>query len=134
MPAAAAPHKMAATTTAASAPGKVLLAGGYLVLDPKYTGLVFGLSARIHVVVKDVEDAAAAGDAQTKTAASHNEIVVDSPQFKDAQWRYSYEASETGGVSVKQVQGYVHGRLSVLVSLVPPIAPRLKMHRDARYT
>ena len=32
-------------TVAVSAPGKVLLAGGYLVLDRKYTGLVFELSA-----------------------------------------------------------------------------------------
>ncbi|KAJ3474513.1 hypothetical protein NLG97_g9815 [Lecanicillium saksenae] len=39
---------------AISAPGKVLLAGGYLVLDRKYTGLVFGLNARINVVASQI--------------------------------------------------------------------------------
>ena len=64
--------------TAVSAPGKVLLAGGYLVLDRAYTGLVFGLSARIHVAVQDaVAPPSAAAD-----------IVVRSPQFREAEWRY----------------------------------------------
>ncbi|CAG8776280.1 5571_t:CDS:1, partial [Funneliformis caledonium] len=34
--------------TAVSAPGKVLLAGGYLVLDRKYDGIVIGTSARFY--------------------------------------------------------------------------------------
>ncbi|KAK2747556.1 phosphomevalonate kinase [Myotisia sp. PD_48] len=42
------------TETAISAPGKVLLAGGYLVLDRDYTGTVFALNARIHVVVQQL--------------------------------------------------------------------------------
>ena len=84
-------------TTAISAPGKVLLAGGYLVLDPKYTALVFGLSARIHVLVKDV-----VGD--RKGVA---EIGVESPQFLQAQWQYEYKTAggEGGGVEVKQLEG-----------------------------
>ncbi|WEW57751.1 phosphomevalonate kinase [Emydomyces testavorans] len=40
--------------TAVSAPGKVLLTGGYLVLDRKYTGTVFALDARIHVIVQQL--------------------------------------------------------------------------------
>lgn len=81
--------------TAVSAPGKVLLAGGYLVLDRAYTGLVFGLSARIHVVVQDVEKSL---DPQL------SQIVVQSPQFRDAEWTYSYELVDgRDGVSV---QGY----------------------------
>lgn len=80
--------------TTVSAPGKVLLAGGYLVLDPKYTGLVFGLSARIHVVVEDVK------------RSPGTLIVVESPQFRDAVWEYEYGVNpEKGGVYVKQVQG-----------------------------
>lgn len=80
--------------TAVSAPGKVLLAGGYLVLDRKYTGLVFGLSARINVV---------AGVSTDESSGSSNEIVVDSPQFNDAQWRYTYqEMPSQGGVKVNQ--------------------------------
>ncbi len=82
--------------TAVSAPGKVLLAGGYLVLDRAYTALVFGLSARIHVVLRDV------GSASDQVAS---EVVVESPQFRDAIWRYGYAFSEaTGGVGVSQLQ------------------------------
>ncbi|KAF9881664.1 phosphomevalonate kinase [Colletotrichum karsti] len=65
------------TTTAVSAPGKVLLAGGYLVLDRAYTGLVFGLSARVNVV---------AGEIRTSPGVHLTEIVVESPQFLDATW------------------------------------------------
>ncbi|TQV98692.1 hypothetical protein V2A60_007599 [Cordyceps javanica] len=81
---------------AISAPGKVLLAGGYLVLDRKYTGLVFGLSARINVI---------AGQIHSSAGVQLNEIVVDSPQFLEAQWRYGYHlAPEGGGIKVTQLQ------------------------------
>ena len=43
--------------TAVSAPGKVLLTGGYLVLDRAYTGTVFALDARIHVIVQQLSRA-----------------------------------------------------------------------------
>ncbi|OAA61517.1 phosphomevalonate kinase [Cordyceps fumosorosea ARSEF 2679] len=81
---------------AISAPGKVLLAGGYLVLDRKYTGLVFGLDARISVI---------AGQIHSSAGVQLNEIVVDSPQFLEAQWRYGYHlAPEGGGIKVTQLQ------------------------------
>ena len=83
--------------TAVSAPGKVLLAGGYLVLDRAYTALVFGLSARIHVVAQDVI---------TSSGNTPSEIVVESPQFRDALWRYGYTILETtSAVGVAQLQG-----------------------------
>lgn len=82
-------------TVAVSAPGKVLLAGGYLVLDRQYTGLVLGLSARINVV---------AGAIHTSEGVQLNEMVVDSPQFIDAQWRYGYHrAPDGGGIKVTQL-------------------------------
>ena len=75
-----------------SAPGKVLLAGGYLVLDRKYNGLVFGLDARIHVSVSPVE---------STSGVSFSEITVESPQFREAVWRYGYRVCEDdGGVKV----------------------------------
>ncbi|KFA67725.1 hypothetical protein S40285_00930 [Stachybotrys chlorohalonatus IBT 40285] len=84
------------TTVAASAPGKVLLAGGYLVLDRGYTGAVFGLSARINVITSEI---------QTGPGVDLNEIIVESPQFIDAQWRYGYHlAPEGGGIKVTQLQ------------------------------
>lgn len=97
------------TLTIVSAPGKVLLAGGYLVLDRAYTGLVFGLSARIHVVVRDIE---------TQPGVKLSDIVVKSPQFRDAQWRYGYHLTDAdGGVQVTQLLGYVQVQPS---SLEPP--------------
>ena len=79
---------MPPNAVAVSAPGKVLLAGGYLVLDRAYTGLVFGLDARIHVVVEDIA---------TSNGVTLNEIVVTSPQFQDAVWEYGYRLTERGG-------------------------------------
>jgi phosphomevalonate kinase len=85
-------------STAVSAPGKVLLAGGYLVLDRAYTGLVFGLSARIHVLVRDID---------TSSGVELSEIVVQSPQFLEASWNYGYRLTgHDGGVDVTQLQGY----------------------------
>ncbi|KAL7629739.1 phosphomevalonate kinase [Parahypoxylon ruwenzoriense] len=83
------------TPTAVSAPGKVLLAGGYLVLDREYTGLVFGLSARINVIAQEIK---------TSQGVQITEIVVDSPQFLEAQWRYGYHlAPDDGGIKLTQL-------------------------------
>ena len=83
-------------STAVSAPGKVFLAGGYLVLDRAYTGLIFGLSARISVVAQDIH---------TSAGVQLTEIVVESPQFIEAQWRYGYHlAPDGGGIKVTQLQ------------------------------
>ncbi|KAI9649816.1 phosphomevalonate kinase [Ciborinia camelliae] len=83
--------------TAVSAPGKVFLAGGYLVLDREYTALVFGLSARIHVLVQDID---------TSSGVQLSEIIVKSPQFRHAAWNYGYHLTkDDGGVEVTQLQG-----------------------------
>jgi phosphomevalonate kinase len=86
----------ASKVTAVSAPGKVLLAGGYLVLDREYTALVFGLSARINVIASPIE---------TSQGVQLQEIVVTSPQFLESQWRYGYHLTpEGGGILVTQLQ------------------------------
>lgn len=83
-------------TTAISAPGKVLLAGGFLVLDRQHTGLVFGLSARINVIAQEIK---------TSKGVQLSEIVVESPQFLEAQWRYGYHLTpEDGGIKLTQLQ------------------------------
>lgn len=83
-------------SSAVSAPGKVLVAGGYLVLDRAYTGLVFGLDARIHIVVKDIA---------TTSGVSLSEITVRSPQFDEPSWNYSYRLAENdGGIEVTQLR------------------------------
>ena len=84
-------------SVAFSAPGKVLLTGGYLVLDRDYTGLVLGLDARIHVHIRDL---------QTSPGLALSEIIVRSPQFSDAEWRYGYrETEDDGGIEVTQLKG-----------------------------
>ncbi|KAH9924492.1 uncharacterized protein B0H18DRAFT_1119836 [Fomitopsis serialis] len=45
-------------TTVVYVPGKVLLTGGYLVLDPAYSGVV-STSARFYTTVRDLDDEAA---------------------------------------------------------------------------
>ena len=80
-----------------SAPGKVLLAGGYLVLDRAHTGLVLGLDARIYVIAQTPASYSDLGPSQ---------IVVRSPQFRDAVWRYQLRREENdGGVVVTQLKG-----------------------------
>ena len=81
---------------AVSAPGKVLLAGGYLVLDRAYTGLVFGLDARIHVVVEPIP---------TRNGVTLSEIEVSSPQFEDAVWEYGHSLAENErGMRITQLR------------------------------
>ncbi|ORY80883.1 ribosomal protein S5 domain 2-type protein [Protomyces lactucae-debilis] len=72
-------------TVTCSAPGKVLLAGGYLVLDPVQQGLVLSLSARIYVTVTATQDPKA-------SELDDRTIVVTSPQFERAIWIYKYDA------------------------------------------
>ena len=78
--------------TAISAPGKVLLAGGYLVVDRDYQGLVFGLSARINVVVRDHK------------GSPNGTVTVHSPQFDGAVWDYECASNPGHGAQVTQVQ------------------------------
>lgn len=86
----------AAAAVAVSAPGKVLLAGGYLVLDRAYTGLVFGLDARMHVHVQPL---------LTSSGVALEEILVRSPQFRDASWEYGYRFTEgEGGIQLTQLR------------------------------
>lgn len=108
--------------TAVSAPGKVLLTGGYLVLDRNYTGTVFALDARIHAIVQQLRrrsrqlsaspfDAVREGAEQqaggsvivNDTSIEEETITVRSPQFLDAVWEYKLKRYEDGG-GVKVVQ------------------------------
>lgn len=115
-------------TTAVSAPGKVLLTGGYLVLDRDYSGTVFALDARIHVLVQQLqrdrrpgsgdpfassldtakegvvdEEEPQAGTTQAFDGQPEENIIVRSPQFRDAVWEYVVRRCENGGgVKVSQ--------------------------------
>lgn len=77
-------------TTVISSPGKVLAAGGYLVLDPAYSGVVISTSSRFYAVIQD--------------RGAANEIQVRSPQFIDAIWDYAIDF-EGEGIRIQQVLG-----------------------------
>jgi len=69
-----------------SAPGKALIAGGYLVLDPAYNAYVTALSSRMHAHVEE---------SSTRPFSS---ITVQSPQF-DGQWDFVIHDSTIANVS-----------------------------------
>ncbi|EPS36113.1 hypothetical protein H072_10464 [Dactylellina haptotyla CBS 200.50] len=95
--------------TAVSAPGKVLLAGGYTVLDASCRGLVFALDARIHCITTTTSSA---------DGGQQGAIVVRSPQFEDAVWHY--RATDLGpgrGVDVVQTNSDADPNHFILTTL-----------------
>ncbi|KAH7339541.1 phosphomevalonate kinase [Rhizoctonia solani] len=74
--------------TVVSAPGKVLIAGGYLVLDHRFPGLVVSTSSRFYTVVRPT--------------SGEGKITVKSPQFENAAWVYDAVVNEDG-IQVQQV-------------------------------
>jgi phosphomevalonate kinase len=78
--------------TVISAPGKVLLAGGYLVLDPKYSGLVIAASSRFYAAIENGK-------------TSEYLIRVMSPQFIDARWKYNALIQDDDKLEISQITG-----------------------------
>ena len=75
-----------------SSAGKVLLAGGYLVLDHNYPGLVLALSSRIFVRI---------------STAQLKDIVVQSLQFTGALWKYRAVSSKVEEISDGSKNTYI---------------------------
>ncbi|CEQ41586.1 SPOSA6832_03322, partial [Sporobolomyces salmonicolor] len=73
-------------TSVVSCPGKVLLAGGYLVLDRQHQGFVVSTPSRFFTVVDDITQEGNAGDHQA--ADERIRLTVRSPQFDDGLWEY----------------------------------------------
>jgi phosphomevalonate kinase len=93
------------TTTTASAPGKILLAGGYLVLESPNVGLVIAVDKRFYTTVEFVggnlentgtasskadDDSGNAVPTDSATLTDTLSITVKSPQFRQ-EWRYLYK-------------------------------------------
>ena len=96
------------STTVVSAPGKVLIAGGYLVLDPAYSGVVVSASSRFYAVVQS-------GSSSPPTPPI---IRVQSPQFLDATWSYSVSLDESRHVVEPTQEKYVVCRMRWSFSLL----------------
>ena len=71
-----------------SAPGKVLIAGGYLVLDPAYSGLVISTTSKFYTIIRPLKLESAA-PAAAGPPAPLPLVRVRSPQFVGAEWTYS---------------------------------------------
>ncbi|KAI8324010.1 Phosphomevalonate kinase [Martensiomyces pterosporus] len=88
--------------TLASAPGKVLVVGGYLVLDRSYSGLVVGtdtcLYAAVHTQVLDTASA-------PTLRASDIPVLVVSPQFNSAWWKYVFSTESSTLVQYESADG-----------------------------
>jgi phosphomevalonate kinase len=67
--------------TVVSCPGKVLVAGGYLVLDPLHQGFVISTPSRFYTTVQQLSPSAHDSNNQFS-------ITVKSPQFTDGEWHF----------------------------------------------
>jgi len=88
--------------TTVSSPGKVLLAGGYLVLDPAHQGYVVSTSSRFYTSISSTSSAPPPPSSSSSSASSPSIITVRSPQFIDAEWKYLVDP-ETGKVTEEEV-------------------------------
>lgn len=86
------------STTVVSAPGKVLIAGGYLVLDPLYSGVVVSTSSRFYTTIEKAR------------SPKPLTVRVRSPQFQEATWSYSVVLNESTPVIVTSQVKYVRPR------------------------
>ena len=101
--------KTTTTTTTVSAPGKILLAGGYLVLERPNAGLVIAADKRFYTTVESTTAAATTTAIETTaiettdSSSSRSKddkaqqpmtISVKSPQFH-ATWEYNWEPTTT---------------------------------------
>jgi len=80
-------------TTLVSAPGKVLLAGGFLVLDPQYFGIVISTSARFYTLIRPLP--------AISTSSDSIRVKVQAAQFpkQDSVWEYDLSLSQ--GIELK---------------------------------
>ncbi|KAJ1720483.1 phosphomevalonate kinase [Coemansia erecta] len=104
--------------TLASAPGKVLVAGGYLVLDRRYSGLVVGTDACLYAAVKTQPLATTTSSSASSSLLS---IFVRSPQFTSAWWRYAFDPSTSTLRQTESADGtentFVHVVLETALAL-----------------
>ncbi|CAN3372938.1 hypothetical protein DIURU_002829 [Diutina rugosa] len=110
-----------------SAPGKALLAGGYLVIDPQYSAYVTALSACMHSVVTSTK------------SQDHSKVTVKSPQFEQGLWVYKLIRSDHGW-EAHEIQGRTNPFLeATLVTVwnywgdVDPVAFDITIYSDAGF-
>ncbi|KAJ2155889.1 phosphomevalonate kinase [Coemansia sp. RSA 552] len=112
-------------TTLASAPGKVLVVGGYLVLDRSHSGLVVGTDACLYSAVQTRDLDLSAED--RAFGAAEVPVVVNSPQFEGAQWKYAFDTQSSTLAQYASADGssnrFVQVVLQTTLALVGSRAP-----------
>jgi phosphomevalonate kinase len=103
-------------TTRVSAPGKVLMAGGYLVLERPNVGLVVAVNKRFHTTVTEDK------------SLEEGRIIVESPQFHCV-WQYMFkEETLTPCLENTSMNDFVEKTLRVcLLYLEPKTPPQLRI-------
>jgi phosphomevalonate kinase len=84
---------MSDKTTLVSAPGKVLLAGGFLVLDPQYFGIVISTSARFYTLIRPLPN--------SSSDSESIRIKVQAAQFPKEESVWEYDLSLSQGIELK---------------------------------
>jgi phosphomevalonate kinase len=84
----------------------VLIAGGYLILDRQQIGLVVALDARISVTVSEDDPG----------VPDEGIIIVTSPQFLNAKWKYKCTVDED---RVLHVENLYHPLSISLIKVLP---------------
>ena len=129
-------------TTTVSACGKVLLVGGYLVLESPNPGLVLAVDKRFYTTISNDSTTATTSTTTTTTTASNScstNIIVHSPQFH-CTWEYVWkqnsegDQSQAGGILEPSVENpslnpFVENSLTLLCLYLPP-----KPRSDLRIT
>ena len=94
------------STTTVSAPGKILLAGGYVVLEKPNVGVVLAVDKRFYSTVVKQQAADTNGESEPETKKSETEetsvatiITVHSPQF-GATWKYQAQKNADGALEL----------------------------------
>jgi phosphomevalonate kinase len=75
-----------------SAPGKVLITGGYLILESTYSGLVIATDSRFYTIVRRIRE----------SNESNGFVVrIQSPQFLDGVWEYNVAVKDLGFIALE---------------------------------
>ena len=111
-----------------SCPGKVLLVGGYLVLDRRYSGLVLSLDARIHCRVTKAGDGA-----DGEGSKDDWRVVVRSPQFSDAEWIIRPAGTTDGVDSGRDDNPFVREAVRTTLTHVGGYDCEVEVRADAQY-
>ncbi|CCH40729.1 Phosphomevalonate kinase [Wickerhamomyces ciferrii] len=97
-----------------SAPGKALIAGGYLVLDRAYNSYVVALSSRMHAVIKGKSSS----DLQTTI------VKISSPQFANGEWEYELKSDGEQKFHALEINGkknpFAESAVSTVLAFVNP--------------